>query len=170
MTTDIYIPETQPLLRRQPAEHRSLSIMSSSNYATTGSLNYFLPPADGSRLYTNINADSNTGKHGRNWTEDHHVVDIENVRGSEDQYKLNNAGFQFGKMASRHTRFLDDKEVEAEYYPECIELFKKLTGASSVVIFDHSEFATVPRLSVIAVSTVNHMDASDPTPPTWAGR
>lgn len=107
--------------------------MTSTNYATTGSLNYYLSPADGSRAYNNINADSNTGKHGRNWVEDCHVVDIENVRGSEDQYKLDSAGFQLGKEASRHTRFLDDKEIEAEYYPECVELIKKLTGASSIV-------------------------------------
>ncbi|KAH0826053.1 hypothetical protein J3R83DRAFT_7339 [Lanmaoa asiatica] len=112
--------------------------MSSNNYATTGSLKYFLPPTDGSRPYSNINADSVTGKHGHNWVEDHYVVDIENVRGSADEYKLDNAGFQFGKEASKHTRFLDDKEIEAEYYPECVELIKKLTGASSIVIFDHT--------------------------------
>lgn len=116
-----------------------LSIMSENNYATTGSLNYFLPAADGSRLYNYINADSTTGERRRNWVEDPRVVDIENVRGSEDQYKLDTAGFQFGRQASQHTRFLDDKEIEAEYYPECIELIKKITGASSAVIFDHSK-------------------------------
>lgn len=121
----------------------SPSTMSTSNYATTGSLNYFLPPADGSRPYTNINADSATGKQDRNWVEDCRVVAIENVRGSESQYKLDNAGFQFGREASKHINFLDDKEIEAGYYPECVEIYKKLTGASSVVIFDHSKFAIV---------------------------
>ncbi|KAG6376596.1 hypothetical protein JVT61DRAFT_1578 [Boletus reticuloceps] len=115
--------------------------MSANNYATTGSLNYFLPPADGSQPYTNVNADSVTGERPQNWDKDPHVVDIENVRGSEDQYKLDNAGFQFGRQASKHTRFLNDKEIEAEYYPECVELIKKLTGASSVVIFDQSELS-----------------------------
>jgi hypothetical protein len=112
--------------------------MSSSNYATTGSLNYYLPPTDGSRPYHNINADSATGEHRRNWVEDCCVVDIENVRGLEDQYKLDNAGFQFGREASKHTSFLDDKYIEAEYYPECVKLIKKITGASGVVIFDHT--------------------------------
>ncbi|KAF8123009.1 hypothetical protein EV363DRAFT_1420343 [Boletus edulis] len=112
--------------------------MSANNYATTGSLSYLLPPTDGSRAYSNINADSVTGKHGRNWSEAPHVLHIKNVRGSENQYKLDNAGFQFGRQASKHTRFLNDDEIEAEYYPECVALIEKLTGASSAVIFDHT--------------------------------
>ncbi|KAG9311287.1 hypothetical protein JVU11DRAFT_8375 [Chiua virens] len=107
--------------------------MSSSNYATNGSLNYFLPPADGSRPFNN-----KIGEHSRNWVEDPRVVDIENIRGSEDQYKLDNAGFQFGKAVSSHTSFVNEKEIEAEYYPHCTELIKKLTGASRIVIFDHT--------------------------------
>lgn len=130
------------------------SIMTSNNYATTGSLNYHLPPADGSRAYHNINADSATGERDRNWVEDPHVVDIENVRGSEDQYKLDVSGFQFGREASKHTSFLNDKEIEAEYYPQCTELIKKLTGASSAVIFDHSEFPTGSHLCAMGVLTM----------------
>ncbi|KAG9311282.1 hypothetical protein JVU11DRAFT_8370 [Chiua virens] len=114
------------------------STMASNNYATTGSLNYFRPHTDVTRLFHHINADTKTGQHPRNWVEDPRVVDIENVRGSEDQYKLDNAGFQFGKASSKHTSFRDDDAIEAEYYPECTELIKKLTGASNVVIFDHT--------------------------------
>ncbi|KAF9235951.1 hypothetical protein BU15DRAFT_50722 [Melanogaster broomeanus] len=112
--------------------------MSSNNYATTGTLNYFLDPPDGSRPYTNINADSATGAPQHNWLFDDRTVKIENVRGSQDQYKLENAGFQYGVQASKHTRFVDDEEIERQYYPECIDLIKKITGASSAVIFDHT--------------------------------
>ncbi|KIK90669.1 hypothetical protein PAXRUDRAFT_35226 [Paxillus rubicundulus Ve08.2h10] len=112
--------------------------MSSDNYATTGALNYFLAPPDGSRPYNNINANSVTGEHARNWMEDHRIVNIKNVRGSEDQYTFDNAGFQFGRQVSRHTRFVDDKEIEQEYSPECVELIKNIATASSVVIFDHT--------------------------------
>lgn len=140
--------------------------MSSNNYSTTGALNYFLSPVDGSRPYNHINADSTTGKHSRNWTEESRVVEIENVRGSEDEYKLDNAGFQFGREGSKHTRFLDDKEIEAEYYPECVELIKKITGASSVVIFDHSEFLVLSPCDGIA----NSMNASHPPKSTWTNR
>ncbi|KAF8548627.1 hypothetical protein OG21DRAFT_1479145 [Imleria badia] len=96
--------------------------MSANNYATTGSLNYFLSPANGSRPYHNINADNVTGDHRCNWVEDRHVVDIEN----------------FGREASKLTSFVDDKKIEAEYYPQCIDLIKVLTGANSAVTFDHT--------------------------------
>ena len=42
--------------------------------------------------YHNINADHTSG-------DEYRVVDIENVRGLKDQYKLDNAGFQFGREA-----------------------------------------------------------------------
>ncbi|KAI9570949.1 hypothetical protein HD554DRAFT_2240870, partial [Boletus coccyginus] len=115
----------------------------STNSLMTGSLNYFLPPLDtcSSQPYSHINADSVTCIHSRNWVEDWHIVNVENIRGSEDKYKLDNAGFQFGREASKHSSFLDDKEVEAEYYPECIDHIKRITGTSRVIIFDHSEFA-----------------------------
>ena len=35
--------------------------------------------------------------------------------------------------------FEDDAALEKEYYPESIALIKELTGASRVVVFDHSE-------------------------------
>ncbi|KAG2141864.1 hypothetical protein DEU56DRAFT_870726 [Suillus clintonianus] len=105
---------------------------------TIGTLNYFLAPTDGSRPYTNINADSTTGKHTRNWIEDQHDMHIENVRGKEELYKLDNAGFQYGREPAKHTSFLNDAEIEREYYPESIDLIKRVTGASSIFIFDHT--------------------------------
>jgi hypothetical protein len=107
-------------------------------FDTTGTLKYFLSPPDGSRLYASTNPDSVTGELARNWTEEPHDVHIEDVRGKESLYKLDSAGFQFGREAAKHTSFLDDDEIQNEYYPESIDLIKKVTGASSAVIFDHS--------------------------------
>ena len=42
------------------------------------------------------------------------------------------------ELLSRHG-VTDDAEIEKEYYPESEELIKKVTGASRVVFFDHSE-------------------------------
>ncbi|EEB92672.1 hypothetical protein MPER_08785, partial [Moniliophthora perniciosa FA553] len=39
---------------------------------------------------------------------------------------------------SIHKAFNDEAEIEKEYYPESIELIKKITGASKVVLFDHT--------------------------------
>jgi hypothetical protein len=119
-------------------------------FDTTSTLKYFLAPLDGSRLYSNINADSVTGERGRNWTEDPHDVRIEDVRGKEALYKLDSAGFQFGREAAKHTSFLDNDEIQNEYYPESIDLIKKVTGASSAVIFDHSTLTTNLKRSLDA--------------------
>lgn len=87
------------------------------------STTHFLPPAEGFLLHHHINIDNTTDECRRNWIEDsREVVDIENVRGSEDQYKLDNASLQLGRQDSKHTRFLDDERIEAEYHLECIEL------------------------------------------------
>jgi hypothetical protein len=123
-------------------EFQSATPLSANNLAmafdTTATLKYFLSPPDGSRLYANVDADSVAGKPVRNWIEKPHDVHIEDVRGKEALYKLDSAGFQFGREAAKHTSFLDDDEIQNEYYPESIDLIKKVTGTSNAVIFDHS--------------------------------
>ncbi|KAG1883568.1 hypothetical protein F4604DRAFT_1735447 [Suillus subluteus] len=105
---------------------------------TISTLQYFTAPVDGSRPYNRIYADSTTTKPPRNWTQEPHDMKIGDVRGKEDLYKLDNAGFQYGREAAKHASFLNDDEVEREYYPESIDLIKRVTGATSVVMFDHT--------------------------------
>ncbi|KAF5354567.1 hypothetical protein D9758_011202 [Tetrapyrgos nigripes] len=102
----------------------------------SATLLYFTPPADGSRPYVHINDEP--GRPKKNWDAAKHVVQIENVRGREDTVSLDTAGFQFYKHPAKHTTFANDEEIKAEYYPESVELIKKLTGASKVVLFDHT--------------------------------
>jgi hypothetical protein len=105
---------------------------------TISTLNYFIAPLDGSRPYNRIYADSTTTKPARNWTQEPHDMQIEDVRGKEELYKLDSAGFQFGREAPKHTSFLNDDEIKGEYYPESIDLIKRVTGATKVVVFDHT--------------------------------
>ena len=56
---------------------------------------------------------------------------IENVRGKEDSFSLDTTGFQFYKHMSKLTAFDNDEELRRVYFPESIELVKKLTGAST---------------------------------------
>ena len=74
----------------------------------------------------------------RNYTTQEYQVTVENVRGKEDQYSLDKSGFTFVKAESGLKDFTDDEKIAEEYYPESIELIKKITGAIRVVIFDHS--------------------------------
>lgn len=103
---------------------------------TTGTLNYFLSLPDGSPSRPYL--DMNSGKRVRNWVDDPHDMHIENVRGKEELYRLDNAGFQYGREAAKHTSFLSDVEIKLEYYPECIDIIKRATGASNIIVFDHT--------------------------------
>ena len=104
-------------------------------------MTYFTPPTDGSKPYTTINADPITGEWNKNWEKELHDADIENLRGKEDSVSLDTSGFQFYRRAAKHTSFVNDEEIEQEYYPESIELVKKITGASRIVPFDHSAYS-----------------------------
>ncbi|KAJ7914268.1 hypothetical protein B0H13DRAFT_1712165 [Mycena leptocephala] len=100
---------------------------------TTGSLNFAVPPKDGTRAYVNTSVPKDI-----NYTRETHEVKIYNLRGNESAATLDTAGFQLYNHPAKHTAFTNDAEVEKEYYPESIELIKRLTGASRVVLFDHT--------------------------------
>ncbi|KAF5389928.1 hypothetical protein D9757_003640 [Collybiopsis confluens] len=109
-----------------------------------GALFYFSPPADGSEPYNRVTDDPNSTLPESNWSPEKHIVDIENVRGREDAYTLDGAGFQFFNHPVKHKAFTDEDEIKAEYYPESEEIIKGITGASRVVFFDHTVRRRVP--------------------------
>ncbi|KAF9523595.1 hypothetical protein CPB83DRAFT_862589 [Crepidotus variabilis] len=100
-------------------------------------LHYSLFP-EGERAFQNTFIDPTTGERKTNITREAKDVIIENVRGKEHTVSLDTTGFQFFKAPSKHKSFANDEEIKREYYPESIELIKKLTGASRVVLFDHT--------------------------------
>ena len=107
--------------------------------STTADLFYSLEPEGGVRAYQRVDIDASTGERVRNFQVEAKPVVIENIRGKEDTATLDTAGFQFYKHTSKHTSFDNDEEIYREYYPESLELIKKLTGASRVELFDHGK-------------------------------
>ena len=107
--------------------------------STTADLFYALEPEGGVRAYQRVDIDPSTRERVRNFEVEAKSVVIENVRGKEDSVSLDTAGFQFYKHTSKHKTFDNDEEIRREYYPESVELIKKLTGASRVELFDHSK-------------------------------
>ncbi|KAI0407770.1 hypothetical protein F4802DRAFT_486880 [Xylaria palmicola] len=63
---------------------------------------------------------------------------VHDIRGNESQYTLDTKGFQIVKHRSEEKSFLDDKQIERNYYPETEALLKKVTGASKVFIYNHT--------------------------------
>ena len=110
----------------------------------TTTVNYGVPPADGVRAFFTLNANAVNGEREKNYTDQAQEMQVENIRGKEDTVSLDTAGFQFYTIPAKYKgEFLDDKEIKGEYYPESEDLVKKLTGASKVVIFDHSKYIEV---------------------------
>ncbi|KAL5638505.1 hypothetical protein ACGC1H_005248 [Rhizoctonia solani] len=105
-------------------------------------INYFTPPADGSKPYQWIVDNYPGGGPIRNWQPISHDIQVENIRGNETapDYTLDTTGFEFHHIPNKaRIDFNDDADIREKYYAESIEHIKRLTGASRVVIFDHSE-------------------------------
>lgn len=100
-------------------------------------INYFTPPADGSKPYQWI--DSGVEPR-RNWEPVEFDVKAENVRGHEQDYKLDKSGFEFhyAPGPGPENLFEDETKIREIYYEDAIKRIKEYTGASRVVIFDHT--------------------------------
>lgn len=63
---------------------------------------------------------------------------IHNARPIRDRLSLETEGFVFVKHETKVKDFYDENEVRSVYYPEMEQLVKEQTGASRVLIFDHT--------------------------------
>jgi hypothetical protein len=63
---------------------------------------------------------------------------IKNARPLAQNLSLDREGFAFAVHRSNVKNFYDDSEIQRVYYPEADQLLKSVTGATSVVIFDHT--------------------------------
>ena len=67
-----------------------------------------------------------------------HLVRIRNARGLNRAPSLDEQGFALRQHPTRMVDFYDDAEVSSVYYAELEQLVKDATGASSVLVFDHT--------------------------------
>ncbi len=112
----------------------------------TADLFFMQSPANGERAYIKNNA-SATESNNRNYSLEPKPVTVENYRTVLDSepITLDTAGFQL--FSDRPSQFINDGEVQAEgYYDESIALLKEITGASRVVVFDHSKFSALVQV------------------------
>ncbi len=74
----------------------------------------------------------------RNTTQVKHTMAIQNAREHLDEISLDKQGITFTPHETAVKDFYDAEEVKAVYYPEVVELIKKMTGAEKVHVFDHN--------------------------------
>ena len=63
---------------------------------------------------------------------------VRNGRLVTDQLSLDEQGFVFVEHKTKVSDFFDPEQLESVYYPEVEQLIKSASGASRVVIFDHT--------------------------------
>jgi hypothetical protein len=69
---------------------------------------------------------------------DPHRVVLRNGRLSADRFALERDGFRFVHHDTKVRDFYDEEEIRRVYYPEMEALVKAESGASRVVVFDHT--------------------------------
>ena len=67
-----------------------------------------------------------------------HATPIHDARPVVDQFSLDTQGLSFTHQETQVGNFYDSQEVQRVYYPEVVELVKRLTGAEKVLVFDHN--------------------------------
>ncbi len=92
-----------------------------------------------------------------------HTVSIENARPLAEQFELDREGFRLVEQVTTVTDFYDDAQLEA-YEAEVKDLLYKLTGASEIIIFDHTRRSSSASVrssrNIREASTVIHNDYS----------
>ncbi|KAK1996078.1 hypothetical protein LX36DRAFT_682632 [Colletotrichum falcatum] len=97
-------------------------------------INYYDDPGDGSPP-TPIVVGGQKVTNERKMTP--RTMTVTDVSGDEDSFTLDTHGFQYIRHASVEKDFADEETVKSVYYPEMERVYKDITGASRVVIFNH---------------------------------
>lgn len=79
------------------------------------------------------------GQQRRTGTVDPRRVRVENARLAPVAPTLDRNGFQLVRHATELSDFADDEAIRSVYYAEVQALIERVTGASKVVIFDHTQ-------------------------------
>ena len=109
--------------------------VASSLPQVTGEVVYLAKTAEKPHTYT---YDPPIGVPKTNIINERHTVPIFDMRPLADSLTLDVQGFELMPAPTAVTDFYDEAQLEATYYPEAEELVKQATGASRVVVFDHT--------------------------------
>jgi hypothetical protein len=101
----------------------------------TGEVVYLAKTPDKPHTYT---YDPPDGTPKTNIVNDPHTVAIFDMRPIAGELELDRQGFALVDAPTSVTDFYDEAQLRSIYYPEAEELVKQATGASRVVVFDHT--------------------------------
>ena len=119
---------------------------------------FYSPPVDGSTPFNYVEKPPE-GQPQRNYNEHWKEVQINDVRGRESNYTLDNNSFQtLAGVDSAEKDFNDDEHIKRVYYPEVEQLLlNNVPGAQRVLLFDHTIRRSGPEAKRAPVTRV-HID------------
>lgn len=102
-------------------------------------LKFYAPPPDGSKPWNYVE-DPPEGQPKFNFGFAEHDVTIDDIRGREHHFNLDNNAFEtVGGVVSAEHDFADDEHIKRVYYPEVEQLLlDSVPGATRVLLFDHT--------------------------------
>ena len=98
------------------------------------SMNYVLD--NGVKPVTHISPYGESNR--RDETPDHHTVPVYDARSVAGEITLDGNGFEFHNRPTAVTDFLDPSQIETVYNSEVEKIVAEATGASRVIVFDHT--------------------------------
>jgi hypothetical protein len=124
----------------------------------TTSLSFYKAPSDGSKPFNYVE-NPPEGQPVRNFGDEFHDVQMNDIRGHESDFKLDVDAFQtFTDVPSAEKDFTDDEHIKQTYYPEVEKLLlDNVPGAHKVVLFDHTIRRSSPNAPRAPV-TRTHVD------------
>jgi hypothetical protein len=101
-----------------------------------GEINFFSHTTDGSPPW--LDASPKLGWTGSNYARTPVRVTIHDLRGRENNFDVDNNGFEVLKYDGQiHNAFDDNSEIQRCYYEDIVNVLKKRLGASRIVVFNH---------------------------------
>lgn len=124
----------------------------------TTSLSFYKAPEDGSKPFNYVE-EPPEGQPQRNFGEEFHDVQMNDIRGHESDFKLDVDAFQtVSNVPSEEQDFTDDEHIKQTYYPEVEKvLLENVPGARKIVLFDHTIRRSTPDAPRAPVTRV-HVD------------
>ncbi|KAF1970079.1 hypothetical protein BU23DRAFT_557238 [Bimuria novae-zelandiae CBS 107.79] len=104
----------------------------------TAHLSFYKAPEDGSKPHNWV--EPQQGRPQRNFGESWHDVVLDDLRGQEHKFSLDNNAFEtIQNVPSEEYEFKDDEQIKRVYYPEVEKLLlETVPGANRVLLFDHT--------------------------------
>src|SRR5262249_24543866 len=126
-------PERQEVSQRFPMEATALKDVAPATIEAT--LNYLLDTGETPSVYTGGPGSTVVRPSS---TTDPHRVSMHNGRHEAERFSLDRNGFHFIRHDTKVVDFNDEDEVRRVYYPEMEALVKAESGATRVIVFDHT--------------------------------